>query len=679
MQLKRTLASIIVSSIIICNTQVVQASENNQIDTITEDNVNESLISVDDLNTQLDKLYSEVSENVGLDKEYIKQLHILAGGQAIYADKRPNIYMDETSQSLKAPMELYEANTVYQKAEFIDCEDDKIERPSAYYLPDAVYTVAYDIYALMSQRYYYNREGYQIYFDTLKDDIKQRIIFYESVLLYTGESEEKVNNLFMAYEKILYDKQSNENVIEKDNEGRAIIKDKFLDIINDIGITDETRLGYLAIILSFDADLAESNNVENIKDEYIVPYRLNYTSRENMMIAASSLTGKVRYVWGGGHSGASYIDGINPVWAMWNELYPKESNGTDEEGNEVHNTGYGTCIKPSGSWCPVHGASSGECNKSEKIHSLDEYIALRAETFDTTELQDDKYRELLSKVDYTNGISVHTLDGLDCSGFASWLYNQITDRYEINSTAVNFVDQYGLTPLEFDSDLLPGDVFAWTEHIVIIVGKVRDGSKAYVTIEQTPNVLKYGVVYYSGASNEDIKNAEQIAAEANILIGGITSEIEKPHAYCMDTKGYYTEMVTETVTEEHYYSYDEPIDEEYWQYDEEGNLIEESTYYTVSGTYYEDVEVTNEVLKQEHELGRFKDNFIDENMCVGEDNKLIKDMTAQEIIQYTLTKLPISYVSGYNLYEGDLFNKSLVSSNLGVTLVDTKQDIESGD
>ena len=66
-------------------------------------------------------------------------------------------------------------------------------------------------------------------------------------------------------------------------------------------------------------------------------------------------------------------------------------------------------------------------------------------------------------------------------------------------------------------------------------------------------------------------------------------------------------------------------------------------------------------------------------MCVGEDNKLIKDMTAQEIIQYTLTKLPISYVSGYNLYEGDLFNKSLVSSNLGVTLVDTKQDIESGD
>jgi hypothetical protein len=82
------------------------------------------------------------------------------------------------------------------------------------------------------------------------------------------------------------------------------------------------------------------------------------------------------------------------------------------------------------------------------------------------------------------------------------------------------------------------------------------------------------------------------------------------------------------------------------------------------------------VTEQYYQIGRFKDQFIDEDTNVGELNKPIKDMTASEIIQYTLTKLPISYVTGYNLYEGNLFDKNKVSSNLGVTLVDMKQDGE---
>ena len=44
-----------------------------------------------------------------------------------------------------------------------------------------------------------------------------------------------------------------------------------------------------------------------------MPYKLNYTSRENLLLAATSLTGKVSYIWGGGHEGTSNIDGINQV------------------------------------------------------------------------------------------------------------------------------------------------------------------------------------------------------------------------------------------------------------------------------------------------------------------------------------------------------------------------------
>lgn len=633
MLLKRTIAACIVSSMLLMNTQVVSAEEVNI--EINEDTINSALISVESLNDQIESLYDSISDNVGIGKEYIRQLHLLSGGQAIYADKKPCIYNDITSEVLQEPINLYNAQTIYQEAHFIECGDDKIERPSAYYLPDALYSVSYDIYALMTQRYYRNRDGMQIYFDSLKDDTKEDIVFYEALMLYTGEKEEVVDNLFKAYEKILYDKQKNENVIEKTDSGKYIIKDKFLDIVMDIGITDETRLDYLATVLSLDENLMINDSVENLKDSYIVPYRLNYTSRENMMLAAMCLTGKVRYIWAGGHSGASYIDGINPVWGKWNDLYPSEPYTTimnEETGEEsvVSNVGFGTCIKTSGSWCPIHGYSSDDCSDSELIYSLDQYISMRSETFDTTELMEDKYSELLSKVDYSDGISVHTLDGLDCSGFASWLYNQITDRYEINSTAMYFTEQNGIKEVKFGSELLPGDIFTWTNHIVIVIGKVRDNSKAYVTIEETPNVLKFGVIYYSGAKQSDIDYGKQVAIEANELLGGLDSTYEEPHVYCMNNVGHYTEDILDDET-------DEVID-------------------TIEGQY--------------RAIGRFKNQFIDEGILIGDDNIPIEKMTAEQIIQHTLTKLPISYVSGYNLYDGALFNKNLVSSNLGITLVE---------
>lgn len=710
---RKLLASLLVGMIMIPNNLIVLAAETiseNSINTIsnntlknyesneveiTEETVEQVILSVPDLNTQLDELYDTIAKNLNIDKIYIKELHLIAGGEAIYADKKPNIYVDTTIDSLKAPMEIEGAKTVYQKAEFIECADNKVERPSKYYLPDALYSVSYDVIALMNQRYHCNRGGMQVYFDSLQDDAKEVITFCEAVLLYTGESEETVNRFYQAYEKMLYDKQSNENVVEQQLNGNITIKHKFRDILTDIGLIKNYSLNNLGIILQFDKNLAVNDNIESIKDEYIVPYKLNYTSRENMMIAATCLIGKVRYVWGGGHSGASNIDGINPVWIQWEGLYPDKqySETTNEQGEmtQVNNEGYNRCIKPSGSWCPIHGYSNAEFH-GETIYSLDEYIGLRADTFNTEELLDPKYRDMLSKVKYENGINVHTLDGLDCSGFASWLYNQITDKYEINYTAMNFTDQYGIQQIEFGSELLPGDIFTWTTHIVIIVGKVRDRSKAYVTVEETPNVLKFGVIYYEGASQSDINEAQKIAEEANKLIGGLDKEDEKPHVYCMNNMGTYTVSSTVETVETNYDTetvwfpmYEDPNNPDYDPYDyvpetyDYRDVILQENGYTAIYYIPVDSEINEEVVSTTEQwmaVGRFKDRFIDEDTPLGDTNTPLKDMCAVDIIQYTLTKLPMSYVSGYNEYKGEIFNKNLVSSNLGVTVQTDSEDIE---
>lgn len=670
-------------------------SENEQVDSDADTIIND-ISSLADLNTQLDSLYNEVSSATGLSKEYVKQLHLIAGGKAVYADKKADIYSDETVDTMPGAMELQGASINYIKAPFAECTDSSIERPSKYYLPDVVYSVAYAINNIMNERKECNRGGVQIYYDSLKEDVKTQIDFYEAVLIYLGTPEYKVDNFYTAYEKILYDKNSNENVVEISSTGKAVIKAKFLDAITDIGISDSNVLDKLAIIMEFDGELAKNDSIESLQDDYILPYKKNYTSRENMMVAAACLVGKVRYVWGGGHSGASYIDGINPVWSKWNDLYPKDSISSD---------GYGKCIKESGSWCPLHGYNAGD-DIGTTINSLDEYISLRKDFFGSDQLDSEKYRELLNEVDYTNGISEHTLDGLDCSGFASWLYNQITDKYTVNSTAANFTNQEALQQVEFGNDMLPGDVFAWSTHIVVIVGKVRDGSKAYVTVEETPNVLKYGVVYYSSASKEDVNEATEVAREANELIGGLGSQSgENPHVYCMNNVGHTKSIVKignasdgilsigdseYTVTDDSASKFSEFED----KVNNDSSLSSNKITVEFSGIDSSNIQdIMNEasvsgdatgelradingniyavVNSQYYSIGRFKDQFIDETTQIGDYNIPMVDMTAQEIIQNTISKLPISYLTGYNTYTGKRFDKGQASTDM----TDTKETV----
>lgn len=717
--------------------------------------------TVDNLETQLNKLYTTISKKTGLDKYYIKQLYNLAGAEIIYADKQPDIYIDQTVKSFNAPMEIIGANTIYRKLD----ENSDIVVDSKYYLPDAMYSVSYDIASIMSLRLYYNRGTMQECFDNLTDATKKDILFYESVLLYTGESVEAVDSLYQAYLEMLIAKNKNEYVVEYSDNGTPSIKDSFQSILNTNETFSDNSLKLLATMLSFDRNLAVNDKVGSIESEYTLPYISNYTSRENMMLAAASLVGKVRYVWGGGHSGASCIDGINPSWEEFESLYPStptsEIINTTEDGKEytslVNNEGFGTCIKPSGSWCPLHDNVYSAFH-GETVYSYNDYITLRKGLYDSINTKQSAYESTVGQMNFSHGINAHSIEGLDCSGFVSWLYNQITDDYNFNSTAKEFTNQYGIEEVPFGEDLLPGDEFSWTSHIIAIVGKVKEDSKAYVTVEQTPNQLKYGVCYYDGASSSDIETAKQIASEANELIGDIDSSLEAPHCYCMNNMGKYTETIEVKVRQkkninkqkdaediqennkedsnseeiENEEIINETSTEDSTAHDTETSTTEDgsevskidSDIITTEDTNDSDNETTEDIIdnsskennavdnkdsgkekgntkekdeesstksdnkqdkhnetttenkktrykivtktveKQYISIGRFREQFVDDNLKVIDDKVTIKDATALEIIQHTLTKLPLSYVSGYGRYDGDLFNKELVASNV---------------
>jgi len=593
-----------------------------------------ALVKYSDMQSQLDELFVRISTITGVKEQYVRELYELAGGSLIYADRYPDVYLDTTVQSAKPPMELTGATTVYRECPLPEC--DGVSRIMAYYVPDAIYSVVTDVSKLMDERIHYDRGGFQVYYNSFVPEIKSRIAFYEAVLLYTGTPVETVDKLQTLYERILAKKSSDENVVEVTPGGVLQMKQKYITSLHGIGFSDEVSIDYLTRLFASDYYLAKNSDIEDIRSVYILPYEPNVPQRLNMMTAAACLVGRVRYVWGGGHSGASYIDGINPMWAKFNALYPTNSEAD----------GFGTCIKPSGSWCPIHGYTGAEYHGGS-VRSLDEYVGARAEEFNASELLSTKYRKMLEQVDYSVPINIHTLDGLDCSGFCSWLVNQVTDQFNINSTAAVFTSQYGMQKLTLGEDLLPGDIYAWSTHVVAIVGKVAPGSKAYVSVEATPNILKYGVVYYDGATDADLTLARQIAREANQLIGGI---YEEPHVYCMSTVGSFVipeesidifvpdgvqDMESEVQPPEEYIRVEqEPIDGGVVMH----YILTEASSGTTGG------------------VGRPNVAFTDAGF---------ESLTAQEVIQKVLTKLTVSYVAGYDNYNGSLFDKSLVASNLG--------------
>lgn len=616
MILRRVAASVVVGMLLLGTLPVALATDIEQttedLSIATEEEIDKVILpGVDDLAVQLNDLYKEVGKSLNIDYVYVKILHILADGKAVYPDKRPNIYSELTADSMSGPFDIAGATQSYSvMAPWALCPDETIERPNKYYIPDAAYSVTSEVVKLMNQRYYSDRGQMQSYFDALSKDVKTNVVFCEAVLEYIGSDSLTVESFYSNYEKILYEKDKDENVLESDGNGTFTIKDKFKAILKDNNISDERDLGVLSIILSFDGKLAASSNPDTVKDEYVLPYKSNYTSRENMMLAAMSVVGKVRYVWGGGHLDTGTIDGINPAWQAFTESYK------DETGEVIN-----SCIKPNGCWCPIHQtveSDNGCLMIADTVYSVEEYIDSRKEVIDTQNMEDEKFINLMNRdIDFSHGVNSHRLDGLDCSGYASWLYNQISDKRTYDCGARHFISAGNLQHIEYGSRMLPGDVFSWGSHIVVVVGPARADSNAYIITEASPNMVKFGVMYYSTASSSDRELAIKIATEANTLIGNLPLT-EKTHIYNMDTRGF--------------------------SEDEE------------TGRYAE--------------IGRLPYTYLDENIVISEYHKKIKDMDAKEIIQYTLDNIGNQYISGLSVYKGEVFDTSKLDTiNIDMDIV----------
>ena len=549
---------------------------------------------LDDLNTQLNDLYHTVGEYVGLDYKYVKMLHLIAGGKAVYAEKMPNINVDETVEYLSGPFDLPGVDIPYEvEAPFVRCKDSSIIRPSKCFLPDAAYNTTLFIKTKMDERMQYDRGANQEYFNSLSDDSKTFVTFVEALLEVTGSSYMNVDNVYNIYQLISMAREAGENIVVCDENGVYSLKQKFSDILMLNGYTSDNELNVFSVAYRFNDLLVLGDPTESMTSNIVFPYELNTASRMNMMKAAASLVGRVRYVWGGGHLYSGSMDGINPMWINFFNTYSSEAGSAS----------YKRCIKPSISWCPVHGITyETSClDKSFSIKSADEYIKNMSKYMQISSSSADTLRVLLYNIPMHNGMASHRLDGLDCSGFTSWLYNQMTDDYNFDSGATRFISQAGIDEIDIHSELLPGDVYSWGDHIVVIVGRLDSDNDCYITVEATPNMVKFGAAGYNKTSDAKKILAREIAMEANKLIGNINTE--GAAYYNMDACGL-----------------SKSDDERMIGY---------------------------------HACGRLGIAFNDE--IIEGYGKTINDMTAQEIIQYLADNMPSAYVSGASTYVGKHF------------------------
>lgn len=596
------------------DTQNVNGVSNTQVCYETSTNVVKTLSALyesnDTLQEQFNTLYKEIGEQLDVPYTYVKVMHILAGGKAVYSDRRPDIYVDTTLKDIPGPFEITGIMQVYdKKAAFAKCTDESVERPSKYYMPDAAYNVMSSIKAIMDDRYKVDRGSMQSYFDALLPDAKQNVAFYEAVMKYLGYPDSQIDNLYKAYERVLYKKEKDEYVVELLESGEYAIKQKFNDIFNRYGITNTKDI---AVAMGFDSLLAQCDTPDKIKSEIPLHYKVGYTSRENMMVAALSVVGKARYVWGGGHGGTGNIAGINPIWECFNELY------TDNDKSSY-------CIKPSNTWCPVHGAigsTSNTCMISDtSVSTISDYLNKRGSYISNTKAYGKIDGKNLYKIFYNgnvgytrkdgsgSSVAAHRIEGLDCSGFTSWLYNQIDSDRIYDSGAYRFVQNGKLKEIGFGEKLLPGDVLSWNTHICVIVGRTDETDNVYLEVEATPNVVKLGVAYYPGATQAQINYAKNLAKQANTLLG----DVKDSWVNVFNIKN--LEYATQANT------------------DDEGNVQ-----YSYS-----------KVLT----IGRLNKSFIDEEEIVEGYNKTMSNMTAKEVLQNTIDSLPMDYISGADIYQGE--------------------------
>ena len=113
--------------------------------------------------------------------------------------------------------------------------------------------------------------------------------------------------------------------------------------------------------------------------------------------------------------------------------------------------------------------------------------------------------------------------GMDCSGYVGWVLNQATDTptsYGISSyRTTHNLKSYNLS--NYDYEYKFGDLFDYSGHIVMVVGKVSD--KICIFVEETPPCVRLSIGYINGYNDEDFTYAYNIVKEANKLIGNLDS------------------------------------------------------------------------------------------------------------------------------------------------------------
>ena len=133
-----------------------------------------------------------------------------------------------------------------------------------------LYMVADELQKKVIERHEFNSESSSVYYNSLNDDTQNNIDFYEAVLSYIGEDEDSINNFKDVYEKLLTDKEANENIVEIQN-GRAEVRDKFKEILEEAKLADSKTLQTLAILFSHDSELFKNDNIDKLTDAYVYP------------------------------------------------------------------------------------------------------------------------------------------------------------------------------------------------------------------------------------------------------------------------------------------------------------------------------------------------------------------------------------------------------------------------
>lgn len=501
----------------------------------------------------IENLCTMVSQETGLDKNYIKAIALRMA--PTYISREPDV-LKEVSLKQLTELEVVKLPTLKENGEY---------RGSEFYLPDALYTVSLKLKDIVAEREKVAQGRKEM--QELYEDARRQVIFYEAFEQLYSKDPMPLDNIVKIYLDLLKEKGKDEYVVDIADNGAFTIADKFKPIFGKYGIGNTA---ILAQAMSLDSKLMHAANEFEAREVHS-PYINGKTTRENMLIAGCGLVGKVRYVWGGGH-GVHSIKGYSPIWFVFNDKY---------EGHEDMD------ISPDGSWCPIHGSTGNCSSQGEHIRTVSDYRYARKDVFGDSKFWPEIEKNLSDvypdEIITTWGIEIHRLEGLDCSGFCSWLYNQIDGTRVYDSSAANFISSGGLSPVSSD-DLKPGDIAAWSSHVVTILGKAKPN--VYIVMESTTPTVRLGVYYLSGAVSNDIKYAQNLANKYNHVLGG----------------------------------------------DDVGDYVSRLNFSSLGARF-----------------GRLPYPFEDEDTKVCND-KTITEMSAEEILDYVVSKMPSQYLWGIENY-----------------------------